>query len=147
MSHHALGPDDIVALLRLEPHPEGGRFTETWRSPIVNDARASGTAIYFLLCAGEVSRWHRVDATEIWHHYAGDPLSLTTADDEGRVRRRVLGSDLAADERPQLVVEPGEWQTAATLGEWTLVGCTVSPGFEFEGFELAPTDWNPPGTV
>lgn len=147
MSDQSLGPDEIIELLELVPHPEGGRFSETWRAEAEPDARASGTAIYFLLRFGERSHWHRVDATEIWHHYAGAPLALSTADGAGRVDQRILGPEFAHGQRPQLIVQSGEWQAAETLGEWTLVGCTVSPGFEFAGFELAPTDWVPPGTV
>lgn len=139
--------ETVAALLGLEPHPEGGRFVETWRAPTRPGERPSGTAIYFLLAAGEVSHWHRVDATETWHHYAGAPLELSTADGVGRVDVRVLGEDLPAGQRPQLVVDAGEWQAARSLGAWTLVGCTVSPGFDFSGFELAPPDWSPPGTV
>ncbi|MEM7142817.1 MAG: cupin domain-containing protein [Actinomycetota bacterium] len=142
----ALGPDEIIEMLGLEPHPEGGRFAETWRATADDGERASGTAIYFLLRKGERSHWHRVDATEIWHHYAGAPLRLDTADDTG-AESRTLGSTLAAGERPQLIVAPGAWQAAESLGDWTLVGCTVSPGFEFDGFELAPNGWSPPGTV
>ena len=134
--------DRIVELLGLEPHPEGGRFAETWRATTTVGTRATGTAIYFLLTAEERSHWHRVDAAEIWHHYAGDSLVLETSDGTA-IDRRVLGTDLAAGERPQLVVEPGQWQAARTTGGWTLVGCTVSPGFEFSGFELAPADWSP----
>lgn len=134
--------DRIVELLGLEPHPEGGRFAETWRAATTFGRRAAGTAIYFLLTAEERSHWHRVDAAEIWHHYAGDPLVLETSDGSV-VERRVLGTDLAAGERPQLIVEPGQWQVASTQGAWTLVGCTVAPGFEFSGFELAPPDWTP----
>lgn len=141
-----LDADDIVDLLDLQPHPEGGRFAETWRAASADGHRASGTAIYFLLRAGEESHWHRVDATEIWHHYAGAPIRLRTARGDS-VEERILGSDLAAGARPQLVVEPHEWQAAASLGSWTLVGCTVSPGFDFDGFELAPPDWSPAGTV
>lgn len=132
----------IVALLGLEPHPEGGRYVETWRPAEVDGGRPVGTAIYFLLTAGERSHWHRVDAAEVWHHYAGAPLLLQTAP-AGSITTRVLGTDLAAGERPQLVVEPGQWQAAETTGSWTLVGCTVAPGFEFSGFELAPAGWNP----
>lgn len=132
----------IVAVLGLEPHPEGGRFVETWRAPAEADDRPVGTAIYFLLVDGERSHWHRVDAAEVWHHYAGAPLVLETSDGT-KVKRRTLGVDLIAGERPQLVVEAGEWQAAATLGSWTLVGCTVAPGFDFAGFELAPADWQP----
>ena len=138
----AATPETIIDLLGLEPHPEGGRFAETWRSPTADDERATGTAIYFLLTAGERSHWHRVDAAEIWHHYAGAPLRLSTADADGTVHERMLGVDLAAGERPQLVVQPNEWQAADSLGSWTLVGCTVSPGFEFSGFELAAPNWS-----
>ena len=137
---------EIVETLGLEPHPEGGRFAETWRASAPDGERAAGTAIYFLLLADETSHWHRVDAAEIWHHYAGAPLLLRTAQDDAIVER-VLGVDLGAGQRPQLVVEPGAWQSAASTGEWTLVGCTVSPGFEFSGFELAPNGWSPAGTV
>jgi hypothetical protein len=147
MSHPHLGPDEIISLLELEPHPEGGSYVETWRESPPLPGRPSGTSIYFLLREGEVSHWHRVDATEIWHHYAGAPLALRTADENGNHERRVLGPDLVAGERPQLIVGAHEWQSAEPLGEWTLVGCTVSPGFEFDGFELAPPSWKPPGTV
>ena len=131
--------DELIERLRLEPHPEGGWFRETWRDPDVDGRRGNGTAIYFLLRAGERSHWHRVDAAEVWHHYAGDPLELSI----GRDRRVVLGLDLAAGEVPQAVVPAGEWQAARSLGAFTLVGCTVSPAFRFEGFELAPEGWSP----
>lgn len=136
-----LDPDAIIELLGLQPHPEGGRFAEMWRAPH-EDERPVGTAIYFLLTAGERSHWHRVDAAEVWHHYAGAPLRLSTSDGD-TVDDRILGIDLADGQRPQLVVEPQVWQAAEPLGAWTLVGCTVSPGFEFSGFELAPPDWSP----
>jgi predicted cupin superfamily sugar epimerase len=141
-----LTASEIIELLRLEPHPEGGRFAETWRAPAIGDERAAGTAIYFLLQAGESSHWHRVDAAEVWHHYAGAPLRLRVAHD-GVVAEHVLGADLGAGERPQRVVGADQRQVAESLGEWALVGCTVSPGFDFAGFELAPTGWGPPGTV
>ena len=134
--------DRIVALLGLEPHPEGGRYAETWRSVSSDGARSAGTAIFFLLTDAEHSQWHRIDAAEIWHHYAGAPLVLETSDGTS-ITRRVLGTDFASGERPQLVVEPLEWQTARTAGAWTLVGGTVTPGFEFSGFELAPQGWTP----
>ena len=138
-----LDPEAIIALLGLEPHPEGGRFAETWRAP-ADGARAAGTAIYFLLTEGERSHWHRVDAAEVWHHYAGAPLRLSMANGDGSdVTDHVLGTDLPAGQRPQLVVDAGRWQAATSLGAWTLVGCTVSPGFEFDGFELAPPGWSP----
>jgi predicted cupin superfamily sugar epimerase len=133
----------IIEHLRLAPHPEGGHYRETWRAATAPGERASGTAIYFLLQAGEVSRWHRVDADETWHFYAGSPLELTIADEEGALDRWVVGSDLPAGHRPQVVVPAHRWQTARSLGAWSLVGCTVAPGFEFSGFELAPEGWSP----
>jgi predicted cupin superfamily sugar epimerase len=135
----------IIAALGLRPHPEGGHYVETWRADAGARERPTGTAIYYLLRAGERSRWHRVDAAEIWHHYAGDPLALSIAPGSGRdpARRHVLGSDLATGERPQIVVPAGAWQAAEPLGAWSLVGCTVSPGFSFEGFELAEPEWEP----
>src|SRR5262244_491663 len=121
--------DDIIRLLQLQPHPEGGHYRETFRDPQTVGGRAASTAIYYLLQAGEVSRWHRVDAAEVWHWYAGAPLSLTLSPD-GRTRETmVLGPDLAAGAEPQRVVPASVWQTARSLGPWTLVGCTVAPGF------------------
>ena len=134
----------IIEALHLEPHPEGGMYAETWRADATDGARPSGTAIYFLLRAGERSHWHRVDAAEIWHFYAGDALELRTSADGRSVETARLGPDVGAGERPQLVVAPHAWQTAQSLGAWTLVGCTVSPGFEFDRFELAPPAWEPP---
>ncbi len=133
-----LSADEVVALLGLAPHPEGGAFRETFRDPHAVDAtgRGASTAIYFLLRAGEVSRWHRVDAAEIWHWHAGAPLELRIANADGRAAH-VLGNDLVAGERPQGVVPAGAWQQARSLGAWTLVGCTVAPAFEFSRFELA----------
>ena len=133
----------IIQQLGLEPHPEGGHYRETWRAPGVG--RAEGTAIYFLLAAGESSHWHRIDSTEIWHHYAGSSLELRTwAEADATVASRILGPDLERAERPQLTVSPGEWQAARPLGSWSLVGCTVSPGFECAHFELAEPGWAPP---
>lgn len=127
----------IIDTLGLVPHPEGGHYRETWRAG--NAGRATGTCIYFLLSEGERSHWHRVDATEIWHHYAGAPLTLSLAPtDAGPASTHVLGPDLAAGQAPQIIVPPDHWQSAETTGEYTLVGCTVSPGFNFEGFTLAP---------
>jgi hypothetical protein len=136
---------DIIRLLDLRPHPEGGHFRETFRDkPTASDGRAASTAIYFLLARGERSHWHRVDATEVWHWYAGSPLALDTATaDAGPITRVLLGSDLAAGERPQAVVPAHAWQAAESLGDWTLAGCTVAPGFEFSGFEMAPKNWSP----
>ncbi len=130
---------DIIRLLDLQPHPEGGHYRETFRDPRTVEGRSVGTAIYFLLAAGERSHWHRVDAAEIWHFHAGAPLALEI-EGQGVV---TLGVDLAAGQRPQAVVPTGAWQAARTLGDWTLVGCTVAPGFKFAGFELAPDDGPP----
>lgn len=128
----------VIDALKLEPHPEGGHYRETFRDRTTNSAgRSASTAIYFLLRAGEVSAWHRIDAAEVWHWYAGDRLLLETADEAGVVSSQVLGTDLLAGERPQAVVAPAHWQRARSLGAWTLVGCTVAPGFEFTTFELA----------
>jgi predicted cupin superfamily sugar epimerase len=134
----------IIALLELAPHPEGGFYRQTYEDAAGTDGRARSTAIYFLLPAGSRSHWHRVDAVEVWHHYAGAPLALHLADD-GAAQTLVLGSDLAAGERPQAVVPEGWWQAAESLGAWTLVGCTVAPGFRFSGFEMAPPGWSPTG--
>ena len=127
--------DAIIQRLRLKPHPEGGHFRETFRDE-KKRGRAHSTAIYFLLKRGEESRWHRIDAAEVWHFYAGAPLELKIKT-SGRTVTRILGSDLAKKEQPQIVVPPHAWQTARTLGDYTLVGCTVAPGFEFSKFELA----------
>ncbi len=131
-----LDPDDVIAALGLEPHPEGGWFRETWREPAT-------TAIFYLLRTGERSHWHRVDRTEIWHFYAGDPLELSVSTDGRHVDRHVLGPGLAAEQRPQVVVPAGAWQSARPLGGWTLAGCTVAPAFDFSGFELAEPEWEP----
>jgi predicted cupin superfamily sugar epimerase len=132
----------LIERFGLRPHPEGGHFVETWRDEARPGERAAGSAIYYLLRRGEASRWHRVDAAEIWHHYAGAPLELRIAADTG-VRGATLGMDLDAGQRPQAVVPAGTWQAARSLGDWTLVGCTVAPAFDFAGFELAPEGWEP----
>jgi uncharacterized protein len=134
---------EIVRLLDLAPHPEGGFFRETFRDPACRDGRAVSTAIYYLLGVGDVSEWHRVDAAEVWHFYAGAPLALTVSENGHDAGSHHLGPDLAAGQRPQFVVPAGWWQTAESLGGWTLVGCTVAPGFDFAGFELAPPGWRP----
>ena len=137
---------ELIRLLDLQPHPEGGHYRETFRDPRIEAGRAASTAIYFLLARGERSHWHRVDAVEVWHHYAGAPLVLEMAESEsGPVRRMKLGDDLAAGERPQGIVPARHWQAAESIGDWTLVGCTVAPGFQFETFEMAPPDWAPRG--
>jgi predicted cupin superfamily sugar epimerase len=138
----SLSAADLIRLLDLKPHPEGGHFREMFRdSRTVDGGRAASTAIYFLLARGERSHWHRVDAVEIWHYYAGAPLMLEIAN--GQRTAMTLGPDIAAGQRPQGVVPAGAWQAAKSLGDWTLVGCTVAPGFQFAGFELAPRDWVP----
>jgi len=133
---------DVIRMLELKPHPEGGHFRETFRDPRTIEGRAASTAIYFLLARGERSHWHRVDAAEGWHWYAGAPLDLQIHSGIGTETVR-LGADLAAGERPQAVVPAHAWQAAETLGDWTLCGCTVAPGFEYSGFELAPQGWLP----
>ena len=135
--------DELIAQLGLMPHPEGGWYRERFRHVPEGGARGDATAIYFLLKAGERSHWHRIDAIEIWHHYTGAPLELSIARDGAKPERHVLGSDFARGEHPQIVVPKGAWQAARSLGDWTLVGCTVSPAFEFAGFELAPPGWSP----
>jgi predicted cupin superfamily sugar epimerase len=134
---------DIIARFELQPHPEGGHYRETFRDPRLDaGGRSLSTAIYFLLARGERSHWHRIDAVEVWHYYAGSALALQIADDGGRRSVR-LGPDLAAGEAPQVVVPAQAWQAAASTGDWTLVGCTVAPGFDFKKFELAPRGWAP----
>ena len=134
---------EIIATLGLQPHPEGGHYRETFRDSRVDaNGRAASTAIYFLLASGERSHWHRIDAVEIWHYHAGAPLTLEIADDAGR-RTITLGPDVAAGQEPQGIVPPYAWQAASTTGDWTLVGCTVAPGFDFATFELAPKGWKP----
>ena len=141
---HTRSAADIIRLLDLKPHPEGGHFRETFRDiRVVDNARAASTAIYFLLARGERSHWHRIDAVEVWHYYAGAPLVLEMAAENEPVRRVKLGPDIAMGERPQGAVPADHWQAAESLGEWTLVGCTVAPGFEFGAFEIAPKDWQP----
>lgn len=135
--------DDIIKALHLAPHPEGGYFRETFRHVGENGGRGAGTAIYFLLRKGERSHWHRVDAAEVWHFYSGAPLELSISSSPEEVSKQILGPALDQGELPQLIVEPGQWQAARTLGDYTLVGCTVSPAFEFEKFELAPPDFEP----
>jgi hypothetical protein len=134
---------EIIRALDLKPHPEGGHYRETFRHAPPQGGRGAMTAIYYLLQQGEISSWHRVDAAEIWHFYAGAPLALSLSTD-GRLKQTVmLGADIAAGERPQVLVPEGHWQSARSRGAWTLVGCTVGPAFEFAGFEMAPKGWEP----
>jgi predicted cupin superfamily sugar epimerase len=135
--------DEIIAQLGLASHPEGGHFRETFRDARLVEGRSASTAIYFLLKHGECSHWHRVDAAEIWRYYAGAPLALHIAEPGGDIATLRLGADLASNELPQAVVQAGAWQAAESLGDWTLMGCTVAPGFAFSGFELAPPGWSP----
>ncbi|KAK3203880.1 hypothetical protein GRF29_106g930005 [Pseudopithomyces chartarum] len=140
---------EIIAELNLKPHPEKGYFIETFRdSATDSNGRAHSTQIYYLL-EGEsgLSHWHRVtDAVEVWHYYAGAPLQLSLSWDDGKpIRNLVLGTDLSAGQRPQIVVERGEWQHALSLGDWTLVGCTVAPAFTMESFDMAKEGWEPRG--
>jgi predicted cupin superfamily sugar epimerase len=137
--------DEIIRALSLEPHPEGGYYAETWRDSPRDGGRGTGTAIYYLLRRGELSAWHRVDAVEIWHFYAGATLRLDLSVDEETSTSLVLGPGISAGERPQAIVPALCWQSAESLGDWSLVGCTVSPAFAFSGFELAPAGWSPGG--
>ena len=139
-----LGAREVIRLLNMAPHPEGGHYVETFRAAAPEGERPASTLIHFLLQADEVSAWHRVDADEMWLWQAGGPLVLTTATPEGTAPRAVtLGPDLRAGHTLQGVVPAHHWQAAETLGAWTLVSCGVGPGFDFAGFELAPPDWRP----
>ncbi|MBW9087089.1 cupin domain-containing protein [Rhizobium wenxiniae] len=134
--------EEIIAVLGMQRHPEGGWYAETFRDGDGTN-RGASTAIYYLLQAGERSHWHRVrDAAEVWHFYAGDPLLLKISDGM-TVEDIRLGTNLAAGERPQGVVPANAWQSAEPLGAFTLVGCTVAPGFEFSSFEMAEPGWEP----
>ena len=134
----------IITKLGMKPHPEGGYYAETWRDAPDDGSRGAVSQIYYLLPAGDVSAWHRVtDATEIWHHYAGAPLVLTLSPNGHEAEAHHLGPDILVGQKPQVVVPEGWWQTAESLGSWTLVGCTVAPAFDFSGFEMAPPDWRP----
>jgi uncharacterized protein len=137
---------EIIRKLALKPHPEGGHYRETFRDTHTHHGRAASTAILFLLARGERSHWHRVDAVEIWHYYAGSPLKLEVVDGSKEEIFR-LGANIHADEVPQVTVPARAWQAAESFGEWTLVGCTVAPGFDFNGFELAPKGWSPAQTA
>ncbi|MGC9952912.1 MAG: cupin domain-containing protein [Rhizomicrobium sp.] len=135
--------DRIIAALELLPHPEGGHYRQTFRDAAGPSGRAHSTAIYYLLREGEVSALHRIDAAEVWHFYRGAALELTIQEEGKEAVRLVLGRDVENGERPQIVVPPRAWQGARPLGAYTLVGCTVAPGFEFATFELVPPDFRP----
>jgi len=134
---------EIIAALQLQPHPEGGHYRETFRDRAGPNGRALSTAIYYLLQAGERSHWHRVDAVESWLWHAGAPLALLLSPDGHTQDRRLLGPDLAKGQQPQIVIPEHAWQAAEPLGDFTLVSCIVAPGFQFEGFEMAPPGWHP----
>jgi predicted cupin superfamily sugar epimerase len=138
-----LSAAQVIERLKLEPHPEGGHFRETFRDAPHDGTRSASTAIYYLLAQGEVSHWHRVDACEVWHWYAGAALELRIAPPDGAAASAVLGPDIQKGQRPQIVVAKDHWQSARSLGVWTLAGCTVAPGFEYSGFEMAPEGWEP----
>jgi predicted cupin superfamily sugar epimerase len=139
----ALSASAIIELFGMRPHPEGGHFCETFRdTQLIDGKRPASSAIYFLLARGERSHWHRVDAAEGWHWHAGAPLRLAIAERDA-TRRITLGPDLLAGQRPQAIVPAHAWQAAEALGDWTLVGCTVAPAFDWAGFEVAPPGWTP----
>lgn len=136
--------DALIQQLGMRPHPEGGHYREVYRDNQPGGrGRAHSTGITFILRAGELSRWHRIDATEVWHFYRGSPLALSIAPPRGPAVKHVLGIDIAKGERPQIVVPPNTWQSARSQGAYTLVGCTVAPGFDFAKFELAPDGFEP----
>lgn len=139
----AASAQEIIVKLGLAPHPEGGWFRETWREPAHDGGRGLATAILFLLEAGQVSHWRRVDAAELWLHQAGGPLLLGVAETDGTLTERRLGGDILSGDLPQALVKPGQWQSARALEGWALVACVVAPAFEFGGFELAPPGWTP----
>ncbi len=134
---------EVVAALGLQPHPEGGFYRETWRDTPADGSRGVGTAILFLLALDQFSHWHRVDATELWIWQAGSPMVLSISPDGHEASAHWLGPDLTVPHSLQHVVPPGHWQAATSMGAWSLVTCTVSPAFTFDGFEMAPPDWRP----
>lgn len=136
-------PKALIERLGMRPHPEGGHYVETFRDQPAEGGRGALTCIHFLLQAGEVSAWHRIDAIEVWHHAAGDPLVLTLSPDGRDASAHRLGPDVLGGQRPHIVIPPGCWQTAESLGAWTLVSCMVAPAFQFAGFEMAPEGWRP----
>jgi len=138
-----LSAREVIRLLDLKPHPEGGWYAETFRDAAGPKGRGWATCIHYLLDVGEVSHWHRVDAAELWFWHAGGPLALSISEDGAAARAIRLGPDLRAGQAPHAVVPAGAWQAAESLGAWTLVSCVVAPGFRFEGFEMAPPDWFP----
>ena len=145
MTSLSMGAEDVIEALEMRAHPEGGWYAETWRATAPEGVRPRGSAIVYLLAAGERSHWHRVDADEIWQYSAGDPLELRVwPEGETAITVHHLGGDVVAGSVVQTVVAAGAWQAARPLGAWTLVGCIVTPAFEFAGFELAAAGWEPP---
>ncbi len=134
---------EVIEKLGLLPHPEGGHYKEIYRDLPEDGSRGAATAIYYLLATDEFSHWHRIDALEMWHYYGGAPLALTISENGQDAEGVHLGLNLEVGQRPFAVVPPHAWQTAVSLGQWSLVGCTVSPAFEFSAFEMAPPDWKP----
>ena len=135
--------EEIIRELGMQPHPEGGWYVETYRDQMGGE-RGHSTAIYYLLEKGQRSHWHRVkDAAEAWHYYAGAPLALYRSDDGEKVETILLGSEVTSGQRPQAIIPANSWQAAESQGDYTLVGCTVAPGFQFAAFEMAPPDWRP----
>jgi predicted cupin superfamily sugar epimerase len=142
--HSKFTAAEIIGRLELRPHPEGGYYRETYRDARSDaQGRSLSTVIYFLLTRGNRSHWHRIDAAEIWHYYAGSALELQIAHEGCSTHAVRLGPDIASGERPQAIVPASAWQCAETTGDWTLVGCTVAPAFEFAHFEMAPNGWEP----
>jgi len=138
-----MSADEVIALLGLEPHPEGGWYRQTFADAANADGRAQSTLIYYMLADRQAGAWHRVDSVEVWHWYAGAPMRIGISEDGRTVTEQLLGNNLVAGERPQVVIPGHAWQQATCLGDWTLVGCTVSPGFEFSKFEQAEPGWQP----
>lgn len=138
-------PRTIIDALGLAPHPEGGWYRETWRAEVGEGGRAGGTAIHFLLEAGQRSHWHRVDAAELWLWHAGSPLHVLVEQDDGAIETVRLGGDVTQGYAPQVLVPVNRWQSTEARAGWALVSCVVVPGFDFAGFELAPVGWAPGG--
>ena len=134
----------VIQALGLARHPEGGWYRETWRAEAPDGTRSPATAVLYLLEQGQRSRWHKVDATEVWLFHAGSPLKLEiAASDSGPVVTTHLGADILAGEEPQIRIEPHQWQAAEADRGWGLISCIVVPGFEFDGFTMAPEGWSP----
>lgn len=138
------GAEDLIAALGLTPHAEGGHWAQTWIGPPGPHGRPVGTVIVYLLAADEESRWHCLDATEVWHFHTGAPLTLRYWEGDGPIMTRTLGPDVESGHRPQVVVPAGVWQSAVSEGSYSLAGCTMAPGFVDAGFTLAPEGWSPP---